>query len=102
MTTQAETVTTWANGYGIWHARVNFPANGYTDEYLANHGRRIRAKARRAIRREIEARGDVGPGWRCQVVTAQDSRTSSEGPPLEGTDVRTLVHATQWITYREK
>jgi hypothetical protein len=51
-----ETVTTYANGFGIWHARVDFPSPGYGPGYLRAHGDRIRAKARRAIRREILAR----------------------------------------------
>lgn len=51
-----ETVTTWANGFGRWHARVSFPAPGYGPDHLDRHAARIRAKARRAIRRELAAR----------------------------------------------
>lgn len=49
----SETVTTWADGFGIWHARVTFPSPGYGPDHLAANIDRIRAKARRAIRREI-------------------------------------------------
>lgn len=55
-----ETVTTWANGFGTWHCRVDFPAPGYGPQYLDGHIDRIRAKARRAIRREILLRSPAG------------------------------------------
>lgn len=51
-----ETVTTWADGFGRWHARVNFGGIGYGPAYLDQHIGRIRARARRAIRRELLAR----------------------------------------------
>ena len=64
-----ETVTTWADGFGNWHAKVTFPAPGYGPAYLEEHGARIRAKAQRAIKREIEKRS--GPanwtGYRVRV-----------------------------------
>lgn len=69
---QDETVTTWADGFGTWHARVNFSGIGYGPAYLDQHIDRIRAKARRAIRREILAR-QAGPISPVRVhVTAND------------------------------
>lgn len=56
-----ETVTTWADGLGVWHARIDFPLPGYGPAYLDRHIDRIRAKARRAIRREIEVRQGAHP-----------------------------------------
>lgn len=58
-----ETVSTYADGLGIWHAKVSFPYPGYSPSYLAANIDRIRAKARRAIRREILQReaGPIGP-----------------------------------------
>lgn len=47
-------VTTWANGFGIWHARVP-----YTDD--------AEKAARAAIRTELAARGAVGKGYRVRV-----------------------------------
>lgn len=55
-----ERVTVWADGFGQWHAKVTFPDDGYGPAFLAANIGRIRAKARRAIRREIAAR--QGPG----------------------------------------
>lgn len=52
-------VATWADGFGVWHARVIFPQHGYgnTGEHdLDRHWDSIRQLARRAIRREIVAR----------------------------------------------
>lgn len=68
-TVETETVTTWADGSGRWYARVDFPAPGYPWQRLEERASRIRAKAQRAIRREIDARGaGLGSGWRCRVV----------------------------------
>lgn len=66
-----ETVTTWCDGFGVWHARVNLPGIGYGD-YLGSQWDRIRAKARRAIRRELMARGELMAGYavRIQVVAS--------------------------------
>ena len=52
----SEIITTWADGFGNWHAKVTFPYPGYGPQYLESNIDRIRAKARRAIRREILAR----------------------------------------------
>lgn len=63
-------VTTWANGYGVWHARVNLavatPSDGLNSDSL-------RATARRAIKREIEARQFKGTPWPLKIeVVAND------------------------------
>ncbi len=57
--TDKETVTTWANGFGRWFAKVEFPTSGYGPQHLEANIDRIRAKARRAIRREINARQEL-------------------------------------------
>ena len=63
-----ETVTTWADAYGRWHARVDFQEGG-SPVWLDYHRDRIRAKARRAIRREIEAR-QADPVGRTRIEVA--------------------------------
>lgn len=71
MTTyKGKPVTTWADGYGLWHARVEFPDTGYgnTGELsLEANWDSIRAAARRAIRDEIESRGGLSTGLRTEV-----------------------------------
>lgn len=47
-------VHTWADGFGRWHARVTV-------------GPTAARRAREAIRKEIVARGECGPGWRCRI-----------------------------------
>lgn len=59
MNREPETVNTWADGFGRWHASIIF-GEPYGPAYLESQVDRIRAKARRAIRREIAAR--QGPG----------------------------------------
>jgi hypothetical protein len=46
-------VHTWADGFGLWHARVTGPVP-------ASDG--FRRAASRAIRSELEARGDITTG----------------------------------------
>lgn len=62
------TVTTWADGYGNWHARI--PANAYA---------RPADAARRAITRELEARaprtGVIGTVYVARVCTNTDGST---------------------------
>lgn len=65
--TSVETVTTWADGTGRWHARVQFPEPGYGRKKVEREADRVRARARRAIRRELAAREKLSPGWRCRV-----------------------------------
>lgn len=52
--TNADTITTWANGFGVWHARV--PA-----------GARAQDIARAAIREELVARGAMGDRFMLRV-----------------------------------
>jgi nucleotide-binding universal stress UspA family protein len=61
------TITTWANGYGIWHAKVTLGVATPSDTL---NSASVRAVARRAIKREIEARQHKGSPWplRIEVV----------------------------------
>ena len=52
------TVTTWADGYGLWHARVSCTGLGWGNTSEAPHHSVHRERARRAIKRELEARGE--------------------------------------------
>jgi len=72
-----ETVHTWADAFGAWHARITFPAPGYGPAHLRGEIRRIRAKARRAIRREILAR-ERGPIRVRIEVTANDENSQGQ------------------------
>lgn len=65
--TGPEIVSTWADGFGRWHARVQFPEPGYGRVQVEREADRVRARARRAIRRELAAREKLGPGWKCRV-----------------------------------
>lgn len=66
-----EKVVTYADGSGRWFARVEFDEAG--PQWLDQNIDRIRAKARRAIKREIAAREALSASWRCRIeVTAQD------------------------------
>ena len=58
--------TTWANGSGAWHAMVRLvgPWQLDRDEEMSA----LRRRAQRAIRRQIDGRGESGPGWVCRVV----------------------------------
>lgn len=88
-TNYGETVTTWADGFGIWHARVDFPAPGYGPGFLDQHIDRIRAKARRAIRREILAR-EAGPIAPVRVhVSANDLDSANRMRSLTFAEVST-------------
>jgi hypothetical protein len=46
-------VTTWADGFGVWHAKVTLAIATPSDTLPIDSVRRV---ARRAIRREIELR----------------------------------------------
>ncbi|KOV84748.1 hypothetical protein [Nocardia sp. NRRL S-836] len=61
-----ETVSTWADDFGRWHALVRF-AEPLGRDALERNADRVRRRARRAIRRELAARDAVGPGWQCRV-----------------------------------
>lgn len=67
-----ETVTTWTDGSGRWHARVNFPAPGYNGDTINTNAKRIRARARRTIRRELMERQNLRPGYRLQIELISD------------------------------
>lgn len=71
----ATTVTTWADGFGVWHAKVSDPRGwGNAGERdISKHWASIRARARRAIRREILGReaGPIGP-LHIEVETTSD------------------------------
>lgn len=83
-----ESVTWWADSFGRWHVKVAFPGRGYGPDTLQAEGDRIRAKARRAMRREISARQTVGPGWRCAIEVAENDLDH--------------MNVMRSITYREK
>lgn len=74
-------VDTWANGFGIWHASVALDKT--TDEEKD----RARQRCQRAIRRELEERGEIGTGYRLRVEL-------KEAVKLENGRTR--------LTYREK
>lgn len=57
---------TWANGFGVWHAKVRL--EGPWQLSREEDMRALRRRAQRAIRRQVDARGESGPGWVCRVV----------------------------------
>ena len=57
-------VTTWADGFGRWYARVDLAIATPSDTLPIDSVRRV---ARRAIRREVEARQIVGQGYRFNI-----------------------------------
>ena len=71
-----EFVTTWANFAGVWHAKINFPYPGYGPQFLEEHGNAIRAKARRAIRKEILSRQSVSSRWECRIEVSENDLDS--------------------------
>lgn len=81
-----ETITTWADGFGRWHARITFPSGLTRDAYAAPAERtRIRSKVRRAIRREIVARQRHG-AFSCYIDVKEES-TDAQGV------IRSIVYA---------
>lgn len=83
-----EKTVTWADAHGRWHVRIELPSPGYGPAELKQWGERLRRKARRAVRREIEARGTVGAGWRCRIEVEERDLTPDD--------------VTRSITWREK
>lgn len=70
-----ETVTTWADGFGVWHSRITFPFPGYGPHFTDTQWDRIRAKGRRAIKREIVQRNATRSnptmrGYVCRIQVA--------------------------------
>lgn len=57
-------VTTWADGFGVWHAAIEYP---YTADTFRATARAAVVAARRAIRAELSERGDLGKGYRVEV-----------------------------------
>lgn len=57
-------IHTYADGFGVWYAEVTI---GYPAPSDAINSDSIRASARRAIRREVEARGHVGAGYQFRL-----------------------------------
>lgn len=76
-----EKVVTYADGSGRWFARVEFDKAG--PAWIAQNIDRIRAKARRAIKREIAAREALSASWRCRIeVTAQEMTSITFGETI--------------------
>lgn len=57
-------IETWADGFGNWHAKVTLAIATPSDTLDIDNVRRV---ARRAIRREVEARQIVGRGYRFKI-----------------------------------
>lgn len=57
-------VTTWSDGFAVWYARVDLAIATPSDTLNIDNVRRV---ARRAIRREVEARQIVGKGYRFKI-----------------------------------
>lgn len=88
----AERVVVYADGFGRWYARVDF-TEPVGPHFMLHHQERLRAKARRAIRRQIVLRqSQPVPPVRLEV--ADDLFRHGTSPD----------HMNQWwsITYREK
>lgn len=83
-----ERATTWADGFGVWHVRIDFPAPGYDPDELRGHIDRLRRKAGRAIRAELTVRSELGPGWKVRLVPAGKAQTADG--------------VTQSVTFRER
>lgn len=85
-------VRTWADSFGVWHARVTFgELRAYNEALSAN----VRRQARRAIRRELSARAPAGTSivTRIRLVSMQsDSEVPGKGSPPRGW-VRAVTYA---------
>lgn len=57
----AKPVSTWADGFGVWHARVTDSGNAVKD----------RRKAYRAIREEIAVRSAEGVRFRVRLAVVE-------------------------------
>lgn len=54
-------VTTWADGFGAWHARVTFVEPRPAPSYADGEAQQVRATALQAIRYALELRGNGEP-----------------------------------------
>jgi hypothetical protein len=72
------TLTTWANGFGIWHCRIDFayPGLGNTGEAERVAANAIRA-AKRKIRREIEEQENINIKRLSYEVKANETQLGS-------------------------
>jgi hypothetical protein len=81
MAGEGETVTTWADGFSTWHARIDFSGDGSPWADFKQEMPRLRAKARRRIRAELEQRGNgYGPGEPCRVDVRGRKMSDPGGP----------------------
>jgi len=78
-------IETFSDGFGVWYAEVTI---GYPAPSDMINSDSLRASARRAIRREVEARQNVGAGYRFRLEVFRNRL---------GADNRLYS-----ITYREK
>lgn len=84
-------VKTWADSFGVWHARVTFgELRAYNEALSAS----VRARARRAIRRELLARAPAGASIvaRIRLVSMEDGSEPGKGSPPRGW-VRAVTYA---------
>lgn len=88
----AEQVVVYADGFGLWYARVDF-TEPVGPVFLLQHHERLRAKARRAIRRQLSLRQEQ-PLPPIRVERVEDLLRRGTDPD----------HMNQWwsITYRER
>lgn len=91
-TPTAEQTVVYADGFGRWYARVDLPEPVGPD-FMLRHQERLRAKARRAIRRQLSLRQEQ-PLPPIRVERVEDLLRRGTDPD----------HMNQWwsITYRER
>lgn len=66
-------IRTWADGFGNWHAHITLGLPiAHAD--LAGQLSKLRASARRAIRRELLARDALGNGYRIKLYQSAESQ----------------------------
>ncbi len=75
---------TWANASGVWHAKVRL--DGPSQLNREEDMRAFRRRAQRAIRRQVDARGESGAGWVCRVVAdgARYGESGERDTPRDG------------------
>jgi hypothetical protein len=67
------TYTTWADGFGNWHCKVSLGTKAPSDALNINS---IRSSARRAMKREIEARQHKGSPWPLRIEISDNELDS--------------------------